>query len=139
VSADGDGFRGITFSYNVRSQERVREVRSFSVVPTRKGSAPSRMAVIASSRKACSMTETMIDSVRGTDGFLVADASGRLVGHVESPMYGTSPEEPDAVAVRSGVFFHRHFLVPASAIAAVDETSEVIGLRLERRQLQRFL
>jgi uncharacterized protein YrrD len=78
-------------------------------------------------------------SIRDTDGFLVADARGRRVGHVEGPMYGTSPDEPDALAVRSGLVFRHHFLVPAVAIDDINETSEVIGLRLERQQLQRFL
>jgi hypothetical protein len=35
-------------------------------------------------------------------GYLVADAQGRVVGRVECPMYGTSPDEPDAVSVRAG-------------------------------------
>jgi hypothetical protein len=39
-----------------------------------------------------------------TAGFLVADARGRIVGKVECPMYGTSPETPDALSVRSGFF-----------------------------------
>ena len=37
--------------------------------------------------------------LRRTAGFLVADARGRIVGRVECPMYGTSPEEPDALSV----------------------------------------
>src|SRR6266705_2340422 len=40
--------------------------------------------------------------LRRTAGFLVADARGRVVGTVECPMYGTSPETPDALSVRSG-------------------------------------
>ena len=31
----------------------------------------------------------------------MADAHGRTVGRVECPMYGTSPEEPDALSVRA--------------------------------------
>jgi uncharacterized protein YrrD len=80
-----------------------------------------------------------MNSIRETGGFLVSDASGHVVGHVECPLYGTSPDEPDALAVRSGFLFRHRFLVPATAIDAIDETSEVIGLRLERRKLQRFL
>ena len=41
-------------------------------------------------------------NLRDTAGYLVADARGRIVGRVECPMYGTSPEQPDALAVRSG-------------------------------------
>jgi hypothetical protein len=80
-----------------------------------------------------------IDSIEGTDGFLVADAHGRPVGHVECSLYGTSAEEPDALAVCSGHLFRRHFIVPAAAVEAIDAGSQVIGLRLERRELQRFL
>jgi membrane protein YdbS with pleckstrin-like domain len=54
-------------------------------------------------------------------------------------MYGTAPDEPDALAVRSGVLIRQHFIVPTSAIEAIDDRSQVIGLRLEREQLQRFL
>jgi hypothetical protein len=81
---------------------------------------------------------TMV-SIDHTDGYLVADVRGRSVGHVECPLYGTSPDAPDALAVRSGMFIHRHFLVPASVIDDVDERTRVVGLRLERQQLTRFL
>jgi hypothetical protein len=78
-------------------------------------------------------------AIRRTEGFLVADAGGRPVGHVECPLYGTTPDKPDALAVRSGHLIHRHFVVPAAAIDAIDDRSRVIGLRLQRNQLQRFL
>jgi hypothetical protein len=77
--------------------------------------------------------------IRNTIGFLVADARGRLVGRVESPMYGTSPDEPDALAVRSGFLARRRRLVPAEAIEQIDDSSGVIGLRIERDSLRRFL
>jgi hypothetical protein len=73
-----------------------------------------------------------------TAGFLVADVDGRVVGHVESPLYGTSPDEPDALAIRSGRLLHRHFIVHARAIETIDEGSHAIGLRLQRAELQRF-
>ena len=69
---------------------------------------------------------------------MVADADGRFVGHVEAPMYGTQPDVPDALAVRSGLFRRRH-LVPAEAIGAIDETSRVIGLSVERASIRTFL
>jgi hypothetical protein len=72
-----------------------------------------------------------------TTGYLVADARGRVVGKVEAPMYGTSPEVPDALAVRSGLFRRRR-LVPAEAIRAVDDRSGVIGLHLVRESIQSF-
>ena len=57
--------------------------------------------------------------LRSVKGFLVADARGRVVGRVESPMYGTGPDVPDALAVRSG-FMRGRRLVPAEAIGAID-------------------
>ena len=73
-----------------------------------------------------------------TGGFLVADVRGRLVGRVISSMCGNSSGEPDSVAVRSRLL-RRHFIVPRKAIATIDGTSRVIGLRLPREELQRFL
>ena len=52
-------------------------------------------------------------------------------------MYGTSPDVPDALAVRSG-FLRRRRLVPADAIRAIDGRSGVIGLRLVRESIQSF-
>ncbi len=77
--------------------------------------------------------------LRNTVGFLVADARGRLVGRVESPMYGTAPDAPDALAVRSGFLARRRRLVPAEAIEQIDGSSGVIGLRIDRDNLRRFL
>jgi hypothetical protein len=76
--------------------------------------------------------------LRATSGFLVADARGRLIGRVEAPMYGTRPDEPDALAVRKSFLGKRH-LVPTDAIASVDGESGVIGLRVEREAIRRFL
>ena len=75
--------------------------------------------------------------LRGVKGFLVADVRGRVIGRVESPMYGSQPDFPDALAVRSG-FLRRRRLVPAEAIRAVDGRSGVIGLRLVRESIQSF-
>ena len=74
-----------------------------------------------------------------TSGFLVADARGRVVGRVECPMYGTTPDEPDALAVRSGLFARRRRLVPAEAIQQIDGQTRVIGLSVEREGLRSFL
>jgi hypothetical protein len=77
--------------------------------------------------------------LRGTRGYLVADARGRLVGRVECPMYGTKPDEPDALAVRTGFFTRRRRLVPAEAIEQIDGQTRVIGLRIDREGLRSFL
>jgi hypothetical protein len=74
-----------------------------------------------------------------TSGFLVADRRGRIVGRVECPMYGTRPDEPDALAVRSGFFSRRRKLVPADTIEQIDGLSGVIGLRVERESIRKFL
>ena len=77
--------------------------------------------------------------LRTTAGFLVADAKGRIVGRVECPMYGTSPETPDALSVRSGIFARRRRLVPAESIEQIDNGTRVIGLRVERGSIKTFL
>ena len=77
--------------------------------------------------------------LKTTSGFLVADKRGRLVGRVECPMYGTKPDEPDALAVRSGFFSRRRRLVPADTIDQIDGMSGVIGLRVEREAIRSFL
>ena len=74
-----------------------------------------------------------------TAGFLVADNRGRVVGKVECPMYGTSPEQPDALSVRSGFFPRRRRLVPAESIEQIDDGAKVIGLRVERESIRTFL
>src|SRR5690242_21722921 len=51
--------------------------------------------------------------LRRTTGYIVADRQGRLVGKVECPMYGTAPDIPDALSVKSGLFSRRRRLVPA--------------------------
>ena len=59
--------------------------------------------------------------LRGTAGFLVADARGRVVGKVECPMFGSSPDIPDAISVRSGFLVRRRHLVPAESIEQIDD------------------
>jgi hypothetical protein len=78
--------------------------------------------------------------LRDTLGYLVADRSGRVLGRVESPMYGTAPDVPDALAVRGGGFLQRRrHLVPADAIEQIDGRSGVIGLSVDRTQIRSFL
>ena len=84
------------------------------------------------------MSAVALDLTR-TTGFLVADARGRVVGRVECPMYGTSPETPDALAVRSGFLARRRRLVPADSIEQIDDGSKVIGLRVDRESIRTFL
>jgi hypothetical protein len=83
------------------------------------------------------MSSFAID-LASTSGFLVADVRGRLVGRVECPMYGTTPDEPDALSVRPRSFLGRRRLVPADAIADIDGASGVIGLRVERDSIRTF-
>jgi hypothetical protein len=76
---------------------------------------------------------------RWLNGFLVSDREGRVVGRVECPMYGTAPDVPDALAVRSGFLARRRRVVPADAIDEIDDFSRVIELSVERDELQSFL
>jgi len=77
--------------------------------------------------------------LRRTAGFLVADARGRVVGTVECPMYGTSPEMPDALSVCSDWLARRRRIVPADSIEQIDDGSRVIGLRVDRESIRTFL
>jgi hypothetical protein len=77
--------------------------------------------------------------LRDTAGFIVSDARGRVVGRVECPMYGTAPDVPDALAVRSGWLARRRKVVPADAIEQIDGTAGVIGLRVDGESLHSFL
>ena len=83
------------------------------------------------------MSSVAVD-LRSVKGYVVADARGRIVGRVEAPMYGTQPDVPDALAVRSGLFRGRR-LVPADAIGEIDERSRVIGLSVLRESIRKFL
>jgi hypothetical protein len=78
-------------------------------------------------------------NLTATTGFLVADNRGRVVGKVECPMYGTLPDIPDALSVKSGFMSRHRRLVPADTIAEVDPTSRVVGLRVAREAIRRFL
>ena len=77
--------------------------------------------------------------LRMLTGFLVADRLGKVVGRVECPMYGTAPDVPDALAVRSGFLARRRRVVPAEAIDEVDDSSRMIELSVERDDLKSFL
>ena len=83
------------------------------------------------------MSALAID-LRRTAGYIVADRQGRLVGKVECPMYGTAPDVPDALSVKSGLFSRRRRLVPADTIDQIDGSSGVIGLRVDRESIRSF-
>ena len=77
--------------------------------------------------------------LRDATGYLVADSRGRVVGKVECPMYGTAPDVPDALSVRSGFLSRKRRLVPADTIEQIDLRSGVVGLRIEREAIRTFL
>ena len=54
-------------------------------------------------------------------------------------MYGTLPDIPDALSVNSGFLSRHRRLVPADTIAEVDPASRVVGLRVAREAIRRFL
>jgi hypothetical protein len=74
-----------------------------------------------------------------TTGFVVADNRGRVIGRVECPMYGTLPDVPDALSVKSGFLSRQRRLVPADTIAEVDHRSNVVALRVPKENVRRFL
>jgi hypothetical protein len=74
-----------------------------------------------------------------TIGYLVADAKGLIIGTVEGPMYGSEPDVPDALSVRSGFLSRRRKLVPADAISEIDSRTGVIGLSVDRDAVLSFL
>jgi hypothetical protein len=78
-------------------------------------------------------------NLRRTAGYIVADRTGHVVGKVECPMYGTSPELPDALAVRTGLLSRHRLMVPADVIGEIDGMSGVIGLRVDRKGIRSFL
>ena len=80
-----------------------------------------------------------LPDLRATIGYLVADVRGRVVGRVECPMYGTAPDVPDAISVRSGFLSRRRRLVPATAIHEIDGSSGVVGLNVAREAIRAFL
>jgi hypothetical protein len=80
-----------------------------------------------------------LPDLRQTIGYLVADDRGRVIGRVECPMYGTAPDVPDALSVRSGFLARRRRLVPATAIEEIDGSSGVVGLNVAREAIRAFL
>jgi hypothetical protein len=83
--------------------------------------------------------EAALPDLSRTIGYLVADVSGRVVGRVECPMYGTAPDIPDALSVRAGFLSRRRKLVPADAIKEIDGSSGVVGLSVVRESIRAFL
>jgi hypothetical protein len=83
--------------------------------------------------------EVALPDLSRTIGFLVADVRGRVVGRVECPMYGTAPNVPDALSVRSGFLSRRRRLVRADTIKEIDRSSGVVGLNVAREAIRAFL
>jgi membrane protein YdbS with pleckstrin-like domain len=54
-------------------------------------------------------------------------------------MYGSEPDVPDALSVRSGFLSRRRKLVPADAISQIDSRTGVIGLSVDRDAVLSFL
>jgi hypothetical protein len=74
-----------------------------------------------------------------TNGYLVADKDGRVIGRVECAMYGTAPDVPDALSVRGGFLSRRRRMVPAETIDDIDGLSNVIKLRVDSSSIRSFL
>jgi hypothetical protein len=89
------------------------------------------------SRRRAARSGQATTKLAATSGFLVTDRNGKLVGRVESPMYGTAPDEPDALAVKAGLF--KRNLVMADTIDSIDRATGVIDLNVERDSIPTFL
>ena len=77
--------------------------------------------------------------LRRATGFVVTDRQGQFVGKVECPMYGSSPDRPDALCVRAGLLSLHRLLVPAEAIDDVDPERGAIRLSISRERVRAFL
>ena len=99
---------------------------------------PTPQKTLQGGNSVTNMSAVAID-LRRTAGYIVADRQGRVVGKVECPMYGTAPDVPDALSVKSGLFSRRRRLVPADTIDQIDGSSGVIELRVDRDAIRSFL
>ena len=106
--------------------------------PVNKPFTPTLLKTLQGGNSVIHMSALAID-LRRTAGYIVADRQGRLVGKVECPMYGTAPDVPDALSVKSGLFSRRRRLVPADTIDQIDGSSGVIELRVDRDAIRSFL
>ncbi len=70
-------------------------------------------------------------------GFLVVDVRGRVAGRVEHSSRSETGESLGALAVRSGLFRVRRYVLPPDSIEHIDGRSQVIGLRIDRKTLRR--
>ena len=85
------------------------------------------------------MSDELVElDLRSVKGFLVADVRGRVIGRVESPMYGGQPDVPGCTRASTG-FLRRRRLVPAEAIERDREGWRVIGLSVMRESIHKFL
>jgi hypothetical protein len=70
-----------------------------------------------------------------TDGYLVADARGRIVGRVERT--SVPADSPPRLMIRGRLPWRRRSIVLAGDIEDVDVLAEVVALRVERDALRR--
>jgi hypothetical protein len=70
-----------------------------------------------------------------TDGYLVADARGRIVGRVERT--SIPADAPARLMIRGPLPWRRRSIVLAGDIEDVDTHAEVVALRVERAELRR--
>jgi hypothetical protein len=73
-----------------------------------------------------------LNVLQASEGFLVADARGRVVGRVERAI---ASEDGARLTVRGRLPLRRRHIVPAAAIEEIDQVSGVIALRIGRADL----
>jgi len=73
--------------------------------------------------------------LRSTEGYLVADARGRLLGRVERAAVADGDHSSARLWVRGRLPLRRRRIVPASAVDEIDDTARVVVLSIERNAL----
>ena len=73
--------------------------------------------------------------LRATEGYLVADVRGRLLGRVERAAIADGDHSGARLWVRGRLPLRRRRVVPASAVGEIDDTARVVVLSIERGSL----
>ncbi len=112
---------------------------SGSSIPARSSQSPYAQQRIPTSPSNTVESVTSVEpDLRETVGYVVADASGRIVGRVECPCSAALPKCPTRSRCGRGSSSRRR-LVPAESIEQIDGGTRVIGLRIERESIRSFL
>jgi len=73
--------------------------------------------------------------LRSTQGYLVADARGRLLGRVERASLTDGDHNGARLWIRGRLPWRRRRIVPISAVGEIDNSARVVVLSVERSSL----